>query len=596
MRQQRNEDYEKYVEERDEAHRKELEGIQDMQRELMEAVNNISRANVAPRPQIIQVNPPNAGRGPNLAPTINQPASHYPIHEPTPRNPAQPPPPPPPATAPPLPFPSPGRSSSSSGASSSSEPEDPPLASSNRYPAYPPHHPYPAYPPQPYPGYPGTYPPYPPPGTYPPPPGAYTAPPPPQQPIQPFMGGNIPGNFAGPLLGQDSNRTSRSSKYPTDRKDKVKGDDGDDGSEAETDKKNKGKKEKKKGKEEKTEKSSEEEKDDSSPDSEEEPSQKTAPKNAKSKTSKTSDPKTSKVSESKIAKPKVSEKSNKSGKGKEEAKRIISSDEEKNSVAPIPEKVIKPKPVNSENSRMSKNSKASMTNKDVAKLPIPSTNRSLPLEQDQLQPKPLDSKKEEIAICVYRGKLFPDCVSISKIVAIVFDEKGNKLAESVEKVAELDSDIFNPIYNARFKVSQEILNPKTRAFLYIIFMTIDEVMLTNSQSKVLCGSILAVSVIPLFVDKKTLQPATEATNDPLLHIGNYTAPLIFAQMASLYTPEDLLKLVLEYQKYNLGKRLAVYHAALLMYVSRSCFEQQAVAWISMHYSIDTSSLHLKSSL
>lgn len=172
------------------------------------------------------------------------------------------------------------------------------------------------------------------------------------------------------------------------------------------------------------------------------------------------------------------------------------------------------------------------------------------MSPDDFVPKPLDPKSEDIVVSVFRGVNFPDSASLVKVHSFLVDAEGGVLQEHA-KLADLDSDIFNPKIDLDIRISDSQLKNKKSLLLYSVFVTFEELNTITSDPKdddTAC--FLALSVLPLFVEDSNYEPASEYSKvgtshqELLLSVANARLPIYFAQY-SRFSPSQLIDMINE---------------------------------------------------
>ena len=132
-------------------------------------------------------------------------------------------------------------------------------------------------------------------------------------------------------------------------------------------------------------------------------------------------------------------------------------------------------------------------------------------------------------------------MSVSQVTVFVFSEDGTQQSGPHIALSLESSSTYNPIYSLKLRLASQTTKS---SLLYVVMTTVDDISILTSSDNKLESSILAVAVFPVFLDKKNKTPASEKTFEVLLHAGNYSIPLYFAQY-SQYSPADLLKMQVE---------------------------------------------------
>ncbi len=124
-------------------------------------------------------------------------------------------------------------------------------------------------------------------------------------------------------------------------------------------------------------------------------------------------------------------------------------------------------------------------------------------------PQPLDPQSEDIVVSLFRGVKFPDCSSLVKVHSYLVDATGALLQEH-SKLAELDSDIFNPTINLDIRIRDPLLKKNQSLLLYTVFVTFEQLNTVTSNPKdENTACFLGLSVLPLFVEDNNYEPATQ---------------------------------------------------------------------------------------
>ena len=104
------------------------------------------------------------------------------------------------------------------------------------------------------------------------------------------------------------------------------------------------------------------------------------------------------------------------------------------------------------------------------------------------------------------------------------DAEGALLQEH-EKLAEIDSDIFNPKINLDIRIRDALLKKKKSLLLYSIFVTFEELnTITTDPKDDDTACFLALSVLPLFVEDANYEPATDKSKVADPHPSNSCCP------------------------------------------------------------------------
>jgi hypothetical protein len=130
-------------------------------------------------------------------------------------------------------------------------------------------------------------------------------------------------------------------------------------------------------------------------------------------------------------------------------------------------------------------------------------------------------EKRGIDIFIDQIRFLPTNCTITKILVRMVDKTFLDLVKASACIPDFESLMPLPTYNFKWELRSDINYSKT-AFLFLIFITID---VHSEDGK---PNIMGYSFFPLFLDKKTQEPATEATEEVLLHDGQYQLP-IFCQ-------------------------------------------------------------------
>lgn len=115
----------------------------------------------------------------------------------------------------------------------------------------------------------------------------------------------------------------------------------------------------------------------------------------------------------------------------------------------------------------------------------------------------------------------PNNCTVIKILVRLVDKTFNDLISPAASIPDFESPVTLPVYNFRIELRDKVVFVKT-AFLFLIFVTIDEKTETGIPN------IAGYSFFPLFLDKETNEPATDESEEILLHDGSYQLP-IFCQ-------------------------------------------------------------------
>lgn len=91
------------------------------------------------------------------------------------------------------------------------------------------------------------------------------------------------------------------------------------------------------------------------------------------------------------------------------------------------------------------------------------------------------------------ARFLPDSVTISKVVGRVLDKSYTRIGSEIDVQAELDSDIYNPEYNARLEYREPVFPPSSILML--------KVYTVESISKSL--RCLGFAIIPIFLEVGT---------------------------------------------------------------------------------------------
>lgn len=112
-------------------------------------------------------------------------------------------------------------------------------------------------------------------------------------------------------------------------------------------------------------------------------------------------------------------------------------------------------------------------------------------------------------------------VTVTKILVRVCNKGFNDLIGPAACIPDVESLCVAPNFFFRMELREERQYPKD-AFVFMIFLTIEE----RSQDGQ--PGIVGYSFFPLFLDKKTGEPATDETEECVLHNGQYQIP-VFCQ-------------------------------------------------------------------
>lgn len=130
-------------------------------------------------------------------------------------------------------------------------------------------------------------------------------------------------------------------------------------------------------------------------------------------------------------------------------------------------------------------------------------------------------EKRGVDIFIDQIRFIPTNCTIVKVLVRMVNKKFVDLVKASACIPDFESLVPLPTYNFKWELRSDINYDKT-AFLFLIFITID----VNTQDGK--PNIMGYSFFPLFLDKNTKEPATEASEDILLHDGQYQLP-IFCQ-------------------------------------------------------------------
>lgn len=124
-----------------------------------------------------------------------------------------------------------------------------------------------------------------------------------------------------------------------------------------------------------------------------------------------------------------------------------------------------------------------------------------------------------IDIFIDQLRFVPTNCTIIKILVRMVDKSFVDLVKASACIPDFESPLPLPTYNFKWELRSDINYAKT-AFLFFIMITLD---VHSEDGK---PNILGYSFFPLFLDKSTGQPATDASDDVVLHDGQYQLPVL----------------------------------------------------------------------
>jgi hypothetical protein len=126
-----------------------------------------------------------------------------------------------------------------------------------------------------------------------------------------------------------------------------------------------------------------------------------------------------------------------------------------------------------------------------------------------------------------------------KVFVRIVDKKFADIIKASACIPEFDSFEHIPTYSFKWELHKSINYAKT-SFLFLIFVTID----VHSEDG--NPNIVGYSFFPLFLDKATQEPATDSSEDIILHDGQYQLPVFLQDYP--YALDFDMKKALELEK------------------------------------------------
>ena len=134
------------------------------------------------------------------------------------------------------------------------------------------------------------------------------------------------------------------------------------------------------------------------------------------------------------------------------------------------------------------------------------------LNKTELNPSKYSPDEDDILIRICRCTCLPDSVNVVKLLVFLFDADGKQYGspDGISVLCDFTGSIRQPSFKTNIKIQRNEVKAIKSLFAYLVLLTVDELGYLKSGEKQLSPCVVAVSILPIFVDEKENTIITDA--------------------------------------------------------------------------------------